>query len=201
MAPRKYSMGKRAAQVAETRRRILDAAVVLYQEQGFSSTSMQDVARRADVAPGTVLNHFATPEALMEAVATHLTATLQAPTEAILEGVDNLAERVRRVARELAAFYERSEPWYRVYEREQGRVKVLTDAAARFFERIDRLVRLALGPLGRDEAAATVTMTLVNPGVFGQLRSRGMTTTEAADVIADVLLAWLERETQQGEVL
>ena len=50
--PSKYALGKRAVQQADTRRRIIDAALALYQEQGVSATTMLDVARRADVAPG-----------------------------------------------------------------------------------------------------------------------------------------------------
>ena len=46
----KYSSG-RATQQADTRRRIIAAALELYQEQGVSATTMLDIARRADVAP------------------------------------------------------------------------------------------------------------------------------------------------------
>jgi AcrR family transcriptional regulator len=61
--PRSYSMGRRTQAVTATRQRILDAALALYQEQGIAAATMQDVARRADVAPGTVANHFRTAAA------------------------------------------------------------------------------------------------------------------------------------------
>ena len=53
--PRAYRLGKRATQKDSTRGRIVQAAIDLYTERGISQTSMQQVARRADVAPATVL--------------------------------------------------------------------------------------------------------------------------------------------------
>src|SRR5437667_321820 len=54
MAPRRYSLGKRAQAVEDTRRRIVDATFDLHNEKGVLNTSMQDVAERADVAPRTI---------------------------------------------------------------------------------------------------------------------------------------------------
>jgi AcrR family transcriptional regulator len=60
MPLRKYNLGKRTASVEATRARIIDAAIDAYAELNVSGTSMHEVARRANVAPGTVLYHFAT---------------------------------------------------------------------------------------------------------------------------------------------
>jgi AcrR family transcriptional regulator len=54
--------------VAETRERILDAAMKEFSKQGVQATTMMEVARQADVSPRTVSNHFATHEELIEAV-------------------------------------------------------------------------------------------------------------------------------------
>lgn len=56
----------------ETRRRILDAAFAEYSKSGIEETTMAAVARRADVASGTVLYHYPNPEALADAVADRL---------------------------------------------------------------------------------------------------------------------------------
>ena len=116
--PRSYSLGKRAVQQAETRRRIVDAALALYQEQGVSTTTMQDIARRADVAPGTVANHFGSREALAAELSGRILADLQMPTPDLFDGVEGLPERIHLMVRELAAFFERSEPWWRASQRE-----------------------------------------------------------------------------------
>jgi AcrR family transcriptional regulator len=102
MSPRKYTLGKRTVAIAETRQRIIDAAIAIYQEKGISNTSMQDVARRADVAPGTVLNHFPTPDDIVSAVVVHLTTVLRVPGEEIFVGLNTVDQRIAKLIREIA---------------------------------------------------------------------------------------------------
>jgi AcrR family transcriptional regulator len=199
MAPRKYTLGKRTKAVAETRQRIIDAAVAIYQEKGISNTNMQDVAREADVAPGTVLNHFPTPDDLVAAVLVHLTAALRVPGEEIFAGLPTVAQRVTRLVRELAAFYERSEPWYRIHERDKDRVKALTEGEARFYGTIDALVRAALNPLDTTERTIVIVMALIYPGVFGVLQAKGLSMETAADIVIELLLTWLNRIVKEKE--
>ncbi len=116
--PRTYNMGQRAAPKADTRARIVAAALVIYRDRGLAGASNLAIARAADVAPATVRNHFPEPGQLAMAVFEALLVELRIPTPAIFDGLGNLRDRVERLARELAAFYERSEPWWRAYERE-----------------------------------------------------------------------------------
>src|SRR5438067_11979435 len=67
MAPRAYRMTRRAAANAETRRRIVDAAITLHAEKGVLGTSWPDIAKRADVALGTVYRHFPSLDQLVPA--------------------------------------------------------------------------------------------------------------------------------------
>lgn len=67
MSPRPYRLGERAATVADTRRRIVDAARALLCEGG-PQRSVEDVARRADVARATVYQHYGSKLGLVEAV-------------------------------------------------------------------------------------------------------------------------------------
>lgn len=48
--------------VASTRRRLVDAAMALFAEQGFDSTSIEDVVGRAGVGRTTFFRHFPTKE-------------------------------------------------------------------------------------------------------------------------------------------
>jgi AcrR family transcriptional regulator len=192
--PRRYTLGKRAEQVQETRQRILDAAAGLYRERGVVATTMQEVARRADVAPGTVLNHFASPDALAIAVADQVIRSLRLPGTEIFAGADGLADRVERLARELFAFYERSESWYAVYVREPQGVPAWSDAEAAFYAEFDRLIRTALGSIGRDESAVAIVMTVLGGAAYARLRGRGFSTPEAAALAVEVLAPWLDRK-------
>ena len=54
----------RKEQKAQTRRLILEAAILEFGRTGFEGTSISDVAKRADVSYGNVFAHFTTKEEL-----------------------------------------------------------------------------------------------------------------------------------------
>ncbi|MEU0840493.1 TetR/AcrR family transcriptional regulator [Streptomyces sp. NPDC005962] len=64
-----------------TRQKLFEAAVTLIAEQGFSSTTVDEIAERAGVAKGTVYYNFASKTVLFEELLRHgvelLTASLQ----------------------------------------------------------------------------------------------------------------------------
>ncbi|MEW1750368.1 TetR/AcrR family transcriptional regulator [Streptomyces angustmyceticus] len=72
-----------------TRRRLFDAAVTLIAEQGFSATTVDEIADRAGVAKGTVYYNFASKNVLYE--------------ELLRDGIDLLADSLRRAADSTAA--------------------------------------------------------------------------------------------------
>lgn len=197
--PRPYRLGKRAVAREETRRRILEAAAALYAELGIRATSLQRVARRAGVSPATVLNHFADADALAEAVVAVLLESLRVPTAAVLEGHRTRAARVRALARELARFYARSRPLYAMYESERDAVPALHRTAEKFYANLERILRVALGPLGRDDRVVATVDALLAPSTLGHLEARGMSVEEAAEAAADVATAWLAREGKRRQ--
>lgn len=67
-----------------TRRKLFDAAVTLIAEQGFSATTVDEIAERAGVAKGTVYYNFASKNVLYE--------------ELLRDGVDLLAASLRDAA-------------------------------------------------------------------------------------------------------
>jgi TetR/AcrR family transcriptional regulator of autoinduction and epiphytic fitness len=60
--------GRRQQRARETRRRILAAAQSLFEEQGYATTTIQQIAERADVAWQTVYSVFGTKVAILSAV-------------------------------------------------------------------------------------------------------------------------------------
>jgi AcrR family transcriptional regulator len=58
----KAAPGRRAQQKEALRRRIVTAALELFQSKGFDATTTKQIARRAKVAEGTVFNYFQTKE-------------------------------------------------------------------------------------------------------------------------------------------
>jgi AcrR family transcriptional regulator len=61
-------MATQAERRAATREAILNAGRLLFGERGFAATTMDDIAEQARVAKGAVYHHFATKEAVFEAV-------------------------------------------------------------------------------------------------------------------------------------
>ena len=52
------TMNRRERQVQERRNTILSAALQLFENKGYLETSMEEIAETADVARGTLYNHF-----------------------------------------------------------------------------------------------------------------------------------------------
>jgi AcrR family transcriptional regulator len=193
--PRKYALGKRGAQRTDTHRRIMDAALALYQEKGVSATTMLDVARRADVAPGTVANHFGSAAALATEATAAILADLRMPTPDIFDGVEQLADRIALLVRELAAFFDRSGPWYRVAQRDPADAGFWADTEARFYTDLDALVRAALGSLATDADAVAVVSAVLGTWVIGTIQATGRSAETAGDLVSDVLMSWLATRT------
>jgi AcrR family transcriptional regulator len=192
--PRPYSLGQRAVPKAETRDRIVAAALAIYLDRGMAGASNLAIARAADVAPATVRNHFPDPGDLPRAVFTALLVELQIPTPAIFEGMSNLRDRVERLAGELAAFYERSEPWWRAYQREPDLINAWSGGIEQqYYADIDRLMRAALGELGTDERSMAVVATVIGPPTYFGLRARGLDSDDAVRLTLELTLPWLER--------
>jgi AcrR family transcriptional regulator len=60
--PTKRATGRRAQNKEATRRRIVTAALWLFQAKGFDRTTTKEIARKAAIAEGTVFNYFPTKE-------------------------------------------------------------------------------------------------------------------------------------------
>jgi AcrR family transcriptional regulator len=92
LVPDGASVGSRAAKAAERRDAIIAAALAEFSEKGFAATRLDDVAKRAGVAKGTIYLHFADKRALFEGIV-HLVI---GPALAQLEtGAPKPGERMR----------------------------------------------------------------------------------------------------------
>src|SRR5438132_9047672 len=58
----KRPAGRRAENKAAIRKRIVTAALSLFQTRGFDATTTKAIARKAGIAEGTVFNYFRTKE-------------------------------------------------------------------------------------------------------------------------------------------
>ena len=78
-----------------TRQKLYEAAVTLIAEQGFSATTVDEIAERAGVAKGTVYYNFASKSVLFEELLRHgvglLTASLRDAAETTVADQPGLA--------------------------------------------------------------------------------------------------------------
>ncbi|WP_270179234.1 TetR/AcrR family transcriptional regulator [Alkalihalobacillus sp. CinArs1] len=60
-------------------KRILEAAIQMFSEKGYSSSSTSEIAKRAEVAEGTIFRHYKTKKELLLAIVTPVMSNLLAP--------------------------------------------------------------------------------------------------------------------------
>jgi AcrR family transcriptional regulator len=107
---RQYKLNQRAKSQAETRQKIVEAAIELHQEKGPAATSMRDVAERAGVGTVTVYRHFSDDMELLGACSGAYFERHPFPD---LEGWRHIldpVERFRWGLREAYAFHKDVEP-------------------------------------------------------------------------------------------
>lgn len=102
---RSYTLGRRAEQQAQTRQRIVEAAVELHGTLGPAHTSLSQVAERAGVQRNTLYAHFPDERSLLEACSGLFAERFPPPDAAAWRG---LADRGERLLTGLKAVY----GWY-----------------------------------------------------------------------------------------
>ncbi len=197
MTPRAYSMRRRAEQVAQTRARIIDAAVEVFAKRGARGTTMTEVASVADVATATVTNHFATPELLLQAVVERLMATIEIPDDRIFAGARSTSARLRALTAAMFAFYERTQRWFDLLGAEIRDVPELAKAEADFSGAVQVLFAGALAGVDGDDGGALgkAVAGLVHPATYAALRQAGLSVDEATDVVAEALVQRARRRS------
>lgn len=103
--PRTYTLKERARRQAETRRRIVEAAVELHSTVGPAATTLSMIAARAGVQRHTLYAHFPDERALFLACSELATSRDPLPDA---EGWRGIADRGARLRVGLAAIY----AWY-----------------------------------------------------------------------------------------
>jgi AcrR family transcriptional regulator len=193
MSPRKYDMTRRASAVAQTRRRIIDAAREVHGERGIAATSWDDIAARAGVGVGTVYRHFPSLDELIPAcgeISMQIVALPQpenAPS--LFDGVGATTERIERLVREAFAIYERGAPELRAIRNEpEVHPRVAEDAKA-LEASLTALVDAAVEPFGITRADRAVVRAMVDLGTWQALRDQDLGPAEAVDAVSRMLAA------------
>ena len=192
MASRRYQQHQRSASAARTRAAIVRAAAEVYRERGVANSTVKAIAQRADVARGTVVNHFASPEALLEAVLDQAVAEVAFPDEQSLSEVLPTADRVRKYVEVMFRFYERSAEWWAVFSADMD-LPALQARERAYDETVRRLRVAAFGPLVDDRQVAASVREIVDDGPMYGLLGAGLTLDGAIEVVGWALLEIVDR--------
>jgi AcrR family transcriptional regulator len=98
-------MQRRAEQVGDTRRRIVEATVELHSSIGLAATTIAAIADRAGVTRLTVYRHFPDEAALIGACSAHWMSRQQAPDPGAWSEIADPAGRLRAGLADLYRFY------------------------------------------------------------------------------------------------
>ena len=184
MAPRKYRMDRRIQAVEETRRRIVDATVILHGQQGILATSWEDIAKKADVALATVYRHFPSLEELVPACGEQVTAIMKPPTlETVKETFaksPSRVDRIRLLVRELFEFYDRGRMFLDLVYQEAHLVPALAAWMTHWESARAEIVDEALRPDGADAVNTQMITALTDYRVWRSLVDQGISMEEAA---------------------
>jgi AcrR family transcriptional regulator len=91
----------------ERREQILEAAVVLFHERGYSATGIDDIGAAAEISGPAVYRHFGSKQEILETLLRERGASALAEVQAIAEGSSSPAEAldalIEHGAREMVA--------------------------------------------------------------------------------------------------
>ena len=135
---RKYELKKRAEGVAETHRRITEAAIELHGSVGPSRTTMSAVAERAGVERRTLYRHFPSEADLFAACSSHYFAVHPWPELDNWRAIRDPQQRLERALDDLYAYYELTEGMFSRVLRDAELVDFARDAVAPLQEYLER---------------------------------------------------------------
>jgi AcrR family transcriptional regulator len=107
--PRPYRQRARAASKADTRQRIVEAAVALHLERGPAQTSINAIAEHAGVNRVTIYRHFPDARTLLEACSAHARHLNPPPDLAAWRRIEDPRERIGVALAQLYDYFRRTE--------------------------------------------------------------------------------------------
>ncbi|MFF3674779.1 TetR/AcrR family transcriptional regulator [Streptomyces sp. NPDC002120] len=180
--------GTGGARRQATRQKLYEAAVTLIAEQGFSATTVDEIAERAGVAKGTVYYNFASKNDLFEELLRHgvglLTASLRTAAEDTEARGGSRVEALDAMIRAGLVFIDRYPAFTQLYVAELWRTN-------RAWQSTLMVVR--------QEAVAVVEKVLREGVERGELSAEIDVPLTAAAMVGMVLVAALDWQSFQSE--
>jgi AcrR family transcriptional regulator len=181
---RKYKLKRRAERQAETRRRIVEAAVELHSAVGPAKTTISAIAEHAGVQRHTVYAHFPDERTLFRACSTHWAARHTFPDLAGWTAIEDPQARLRAVLDDLYRWYEEVEPDVAIFRRDaqvhELNAEIIAEDDRRLAEIADGLAR---GLPRRKSIRAAIGHTLEFETWRSLVRRQGLSRKQAVDAM------------------
>ena len=179
MAPRSRATNEAAR--AASRRRILDAARILFAEHGVEGTRAADIGRLAGMSPGNVYWQFPSKEAILQAILADGFAAFESMAAEVAAEYGPARRKLEILVDRTISLYEREGPFVVI----QG--GLTGDGGRRLIE-----------SLGFDAAAIHGRIRAGLRSVFAEARSEGAVGPADPDVLAACHLALFDGVTISG---
>jgi AcrR family transcriptional regulator len=183
---RTYDKKKRAETQAQTRERILQAAVELHATVGPAQTTIIAVAERAGVRRSTVYRHFQDEAALVVACSVHWQSGNQPPDPGPWIAIEDPQERLQIGLTELYAYYAGTGLMLDNVLRDEATMPILTELLIRFREYMDAVHEILMaGRPSRGPARRQVSAAIAHALAFSTWRTltHQLTNKEAAELM------------------
>jgi AcrR family transcriptional regulator len=185
---RKYELKARAERQAETRQRIVEAAVRLHTTVGPAATSISAIAEHAGVQRHTVYAHFPDEPTLFGACSAHWASQNPFPDPAPWFSEPDAQLRLRGALSDVYAWYERVEDALALFTRDAEAVP-LDLRAAREAEASHLADALARGLPRRKTVRAAVGHALAFETWRSLVRREGLSRRQAVDAMVALALS------------
>jgi len=101
---------------------ILRAAHRVFAERGFEQATMEDIAKVAGVAKGTLYLYYASKQDIYAAALHRCAVELTARTSSALDGAAGVEDKIRAFIAAKLRFFEEHRDFFRLYDQEFGRL-------------------------------------------------------------------------------
>ena len=182
---RKYELKERARRQAQTRQRIVEAAVELHTSVGPARTTISGIAERAGVERHTVYAHFSDDRALFRACSEHWAARHPMPDLEALAEIDDPVRRLRRALGEMYSWYESVEADLALFVRDASVIPANADALDEITADFAILAdAISKGWPRRKSVRAAIGHALEFETWRSLVRRQGLSRTQAVDAMA-----------------
>lgn len=190
---RTYTLKRRAEQQAETRQRIVEAAVELHGSLGPAQTTVSMVAERAGVQRHTFYAHFPDEKSLLMACSGFAIERDPLPDPAPWRSMEDPDKRLRAGLRAIYDWFERNADLTACVLRDAEHHALVREVTALRFGRPMAMIREVLGAKLNDRQCALLDVSLSFFTWRTLVRERGMKPAAAVTAMTEAILGAAKR--------